>query len=236
VKRLFRQLALVVLAGSTAAGCALSMPGAGAAGAAPIVLAPEAFQPPSALPALVNRGLGIEWHTCSDLLQALRDDKVPEEVVEQQPFNAYEDCLPPALLAQGRAPGSAGPGAKDAGERLYRDLDLSTVPSALAPRRPAEHYRLSDFSFASVKVEPLSVSVRDDAFSHELRVLAVGDFRRSGRSELLVRFTERALNGGSYDRTSVLVVDGAPDGTTWTATDALAVLRAPSSRDPETMH
>ena len=178
-------------------------------------------------PAWVDHEVGVDWKNCDDFLGALRGGKVPEAATEMPPFNAYVDCLPPALMARGRARVEGGLDPIDAGERIYRDLDLVTVPSSLAPRRPAEHYRLQDFSFRSVRVGPLTLDLRDDAFGYKFQVLAIGDFRRSGRNELLVQFDDVALNGGSYRRRAVLVIDAPPGiGTALEAANALDLLRA----------
>ncbi len=68
-------------------------------------------------------------------------------------------------------------------------------------------------------------SCRATGSLYTLDVLAVGDFRHLGRSELLVRFTDRATNQGSYDRRSVLVIDAGAQPPTLVATDAMDVLR-----------
>ena len=188
----------------------------------PRVLAPELVAPPERLPAIVVTGRGVAWHTCADLIRALQADNVPEEVTELPEFNAWAPCQSAALAAQGHAAG--GFDASDAGERLYRGLDLATVESSLAQDRPAEHYRLSDFRSAQAEIAPSSVTLHDKGFLYELRVLAVGDFRHVGHGEWLVRFIDRSVAGGSYDRTAILVVDATADGSL-IATDALDVLR-----------
>ncbi len=62
------------------------------------------------------------------------------------------------------SPRESSLGAGDAGERIYRDLDLASLASSLAPRRPAQHYRLQDFKFDYVQIEPLSVVLRGNGF------------------------------------------------------------------------
>lgn len=211
-------VAAVLAAVLSTGGCAT--PAATPAG--PRVLAPELVAAPDHLPAIVVAKSGVSWHTCADLVQALRADRVPEEVTELPEFNSWARCQAAALVAQGTA--ADGFDAHDAGERLYRGLDLATVESSLAQDKPAEHYVLADFKTAKVEIAPTAVTLHDKGFLYEFRVLAVGDFRHAGHGEWLVRFIERSVDGGSYDRTAILVVDPSSP-TTLAATDALDALR-----------
>lgn len=183
-----------------------------------------------AMPALVDQRAGIELRNCADLLDALRLSKDLGEIAERPQFNAYVDCLMPAMLAEGRGVRAAGLGLQGAGERLYRALDLATVPSSLAPRRPAAHYRLSDFSGGSVQIAPLSVDMQLDGFSYQFKVLAVGDFQHAGQTEWLVQFTDRATGAGSYHRRALLVIDASGSSGPVLAVDAMAVLNAGGRR------
>ncbi len=186
---------------------------------------------PSALPLLINRSQGLEVRSCSGLLAVLRDGKDLGELAESPRFNAYADCLAMALINEGRSPRDATFDVQRAGERLYRDLDLAGVASSLAPQRPADHYRLQDLQFDSVRIAARSVVLQRSGFVYTFQVLALGDFRGLGKTELLVRFTDRATNLGSYDKHSVLVVDVTPDAAGLQAIDAIEVLKQrPRSR------
>ncbi len=81
-----------------------------------------------------------------------------------------------------------------------------------------------------MRITPLQAQLQGNGFSYTLDVLALGDFRHLGKSELLVRFTDRATNQGSYDRRSVLVIDAAPQAPALVATDAMDVLKAGAQR------
>lgn len=213
---------LAVLAG---AGCAQA-PAAG-----PVVLAPEAVRAPeSPLPPLRDSASGARIEGCDAFVQALRSGQVSDAMIESAPFQAYVGCLVPTLLALAAPPGSGDLDASDPGERIYLELDLATVPSSLAPRRPAERYRLSDFGFASLKISPLAIDASDAGFAYRFEVLARGDFIGCGGSQWLVRFSDRALNGGSYARTSLLVIAPAAAGLGLVASDATLLLRAPAPR------
>lgn len=213
---------LAVLAG---AGCAQA-PAAG-----PVVLAPEAVRAPEGpLPPLRDSASGARIEGCDAFVQALRSGQVSDAMIETAPYQAYVGCLVPTLLARAAPPLAGDFDASDPGERIYRELDLATVPSSLAPRRPAERYRLSDFGFASLKISPLAIDASDAGFAYRFEVLARGDFFGSGGSQWLVRFSDRALNGGSYARTSLLVIAPAAEGRGLVASDATLLLHPKAPR------
>ena len=221
--RINHSLSLLAIAGLALIGCASAPAGA-------LTLDAALKAPAAGLPPIVDRAAGIELHSCADLVATLRAGKELGEAAERPQFNAYADCLAVALVDGGRAAPDAAFDARSAGERLYRDLDLASVASSLAPRKPAEHYRLQDFKFEVVRITPLQAQLQGNGFSYTLDVLALGDFRHLGKSELLVRFTDRATNQGSYDRRSVLVIDAAPQAPALVATDAMDVLKAGAQR------
>jgi hypothetical protein len=216
---------LLALGGFQLAGCA-GTPAAPVAPDAAVTLDRGFAAPGAALPPLVDRSQGIALHSCADLIAALRAAKDLGELAESPRFNGYVDCMAMALIADGHGPRDASFDVRHAGERIYRDLDLASVASSLAPRRPSEHYRLQDFKFDSVQVDPLSAVLQGNGFSYTFQVLALGDFRHLGKTELLVRFTDRATNQGTYDKQSVLVLDATPPSTALQATDAIEVLKA----------
>jgi len=214
--------ALFALALSPLAGCA----GAAATADAVVTLDRGITAPSADLPPLVDRSRGIELHSCEDLVAALRAEKDLGEIAESPQFNAYVDCMAVALIADGRGVRRSSVDTSNAGERIYRDLDLANVASSLAPRRQSEHYRLRDFEFESVQIDPLSVVLRGNGFYYAFQVLALGDFRHLGKSELLVRFTDRATNQGTYDKQSLLVLDATPASAVLNSTDAIDVIKA----------
>ena len=205
---------------------ALALVACASAPAGALTLDASLKAPAAGLPPIVDRAAGIDLHTCADLVAAARAGKDLGEAAERPQFNAYADCLAVALIADGRAAPDATFDARDAGERLYRHLDLASVASSLAQRKPSEHYRLQDFKFDVVRITPLQAQLQGDGFSYTLDVLALGDFRHLGRAELLVRFTDRATGPGSYDRRAILVIDAAPPSPALVATDAMDVLKA----------
>ena len=217
------------LASLLALSCLLFGGCAGTPGAV-VVLDHGLSAPASSLPPLFNRSQGIELRSCADLIAALRAAKDLGEIAESPQFNAYVDCLAVALVAEGRSARElARPASFDlrhAGERIYRDLDLTSVASSLAPQRPSHHYRLQDFKFDSVQIDSLSVVLRGNGFWCTFQVLALGDFRHLGRTELLVRFTDRATNHGTYNKQSLLVIHAAPCAAAMQAIDAVDVLKA----------
>ena len=208
-----------MLAAALLAGCTNQ------AGTAPAA-APLASGARARLPAVRDERSGLRLQSCGDLLAALRAGQDLGEIPERQEFADYEGCIRDALARHGRGYRSGRFDLARGGDQIYRDLDLATVHSSLAPRRPAEHYRLSDFHFDTVRAGGLWLELADSAFAYRVDILTIGDFRHRGQAELLVRFTDRATRGGTYDRTTLLVLDIAPDSGTITATDALEVLAA----------
>jgi len=209
-------------------GCGLLV-WAGAAPAAPgavVTLDHSLSAPASKLPLLVNRTLGIARHSCADLIAAIAAGKDLGEITEMPQFNAYVACIAVKLVAEGRGAREANIALQHAGARIYRDLDLASVASSLAPRWPAQHYRLHDFKFGVVQIAPLWALLRGDGFLYTFQVLALGDFRGLGKGELLVRFGDRATNGGTNDKQSVRVVGSSLSSTALLATDAIEVLKA----------
>lgn len=165
--------------------------------------------------------------SCRDLLAALQagtDLSAPRESLE---FAAYSDCLAGAVAEGGRGAADSRFNLHQAGQQILTHLDLASVRSSLAPRRPGPHYFLTDFNFKSVQVQPHSVTLASDAFLYRFMVLAAGDFRHTGAGELLVRFTDQAT-GGSYDSTAIFILGWRPDADTIEATDAVDYLRSSS--------
>ncbi len=194
-----------------------------------LTFGPALHVPAAALAPLVDRSRGLELRSCADLIAALHAGTDLGELAESPRFKAYADCMAAALVAEGRGASAAGFGLGHAGDHIYRDLDLASVASSLAPQRPSQHYRLRDFKFDSVRIEPLSVALSGNGFSYTFQVLAFGDFRHLGAPELLVRFTDRATTGGTYDTQSVLVLHAAPSSSALQATDAIDVLKQAST-------
>ena len=129
-------------------GCGLLV-WASAAPAAPgavVTLDHSLSAPASKLPPLVSCTLGIALHSCADLIG---------EITELPQLNAYIDCIAVRLVAEGRGAREVNIDLQHAGARIYQDLDLVSVASSLATRRPAQHYRLQDFMFNDVQIAPL---------------------------------------------------------------------------------
>jgi hypothetical protein len=207
-------------------GACTDVPEAGPAARAQARLAaPSSANLAVALPTLQDRRSGVTLHSCAELLDALHADQDLGEIPELPPFAAYAECIRHAVVSGSVGYPDVPFDLARAGDQIYRDLDLAGVPSSLAQRRPSPHYRLQDFSFETVVARPMSLALQGGGFAYRFDVLAVGDFRHTGQAELLVRFTERSTASGTYDRTTLLVLDLAPPSATITATSALDVLR-----------
>lgn len=195
-----------------------------------VVLHDSLNSPTTELPELPGPQDEPVIRSCADLLAALRAGTDLGERMELPEFNAYSNCLAKAVIAQGRGTNTSRFDLTQAGQQILTSLDLANVPSSLAPRRPAEHYRLLDFSFRSQRIDPLAVELVADGFTYRFEVLAAGDFRGIGAGELLVRLVDHATNGGTYDGSSLLVLDWTPKGDAIVATDALDLLRPQAAR------
>lgn len=108
--------------------------------------------------------------------------------------------------AQGATPRSYFPD-KGLGLFLSQRFDLATVRSSLGPRRtPAQR------TFADMGMTPSEVTDKGLVFlspgdwHYELRVVARGDFNGDGIEDLKACFTDRALNGGTYDAAEGLLL------------------------------
>jgi hypothetical protein len=145
--------------------------------------------------------------------------------MENREFGAYAMCLASAVAKNGGAPSATRFNLDKPGPQILAHLDLASVRSSLAQRRPAVHYFLSDFRFSLIRVAPLSVELATDSFRYCFDVLAAGDFRHSGSTELLVRFSDRAIEG-TYDSTAILILTWPPDQDTIEAADAVDFLRS----------
>jgi hypothetical protein len=190
-----------------------------------VVLQESLRLPPTTLPSLPgNQGEPV-IRSCTDLLAALRAGVNLGERMEFPQFNAYSNCLAEAVIAQGQGTSISRFDLSQTGRLILTRLDLANVPSSLAPRRPAKHYRLVDFKFSSQRVAPLELELGDDGFTYRFEVLAVGDFRHIGAEELLMRLIDRATDGGTYNRSSLFVLDWAPNNEAIIATDVLGLLR-----------
>lgn len=162
---------------------------------------------------------------CAQLIAVLRSNADLGERAEMPQFNAYALCIAAALAADARQPtGASRFDRNSAAAQIVAHLDLASVRSSLAPRRPAAHYTLSDFRFESTKLEPLSVELVGQGFRYRFDVLAMGDFSGAGGQQSLVKFTDRAL-GGTYDRSTILVLSWPTGQVSITATDGLDLLR-----------
>jgi len=183
-------------------------------------------QPAHALPPLDGVPGANPVTTCEQLVGAFRAGMEPGELRERPAFAAWSDCLAGALIARGQGIASGALDLENAGQRIFQDLDLASVPSSLAPRRPADHYHLSDFSFVTQRIEPLAVRLESDSFDYAFEILATGDFRRDGHAAWLVRLTDHA-KAGSYAMKTLLLVAPRQPGSALIATDAIELLIGP---------
>jgi hypothetical protein len=155
------------------------------------------------LPSISTGSTIIE--SCAGLLAALRSGADLSEATEHAEFASYSMCLAGAVTRCGAAPTGSRFSAEAVDRQIYEYMDLATVRSSLAPRRPSEHYRFSDFDFPSAQINPLSLTLSGQDFEYAIDVLASGDFCGQN-GNLLMRFTDRSTVG-TYDNTSILILN-----------------------------
>lgn len=175
------------------------------------------------LPPLPRASGAAPIQNCNDLLAVLRQHADIDELREQPHFSAYMPCLVAAVIRHGKPPQFWSFDLDRAGIQIFSALDLNSVRSSLAPRRPSEHYRLADFKWSARRVEPHSLRLATPDFRYDIDVLAAGDFQGTGQAELLVRLKDQAF-AGTYDATSILILSWPPGRAAIEATDAVEFL------------
>lgn len=106
---------------------------------------------------------------------------------------------------------------KDLGRFLAEKFDLASIRSSLGPRRSTALRTFADFG-----MKPSEATERAVVFDvpghwfYALKVVGRRDVNHDGIEDLEVCFTDRALNGGSYDTSTGLLI-------TRYASDAYAV-------------
>ena len=179
---------------------------------------------PKSLPMLGGGAGGGHIASCADFDRFVGSGAELGERRQRPEFGAYAPCVAAALLRGAAAAASMPFELEKAGADIFERLDLATVRSSLAPRRPTEHYAFRDFDWRVSRLEPLALRLETGEFRYALDVLAAADFTREGRGQLLVRFSDKA-KAGSYDATTILVLRRAPGSDIIEAVDGLDLLR-----------
>ncbi|WP_090437263.1 hypothetical protein [Duganella sp. CF458] len=97
--------------------------------------------------------------------------------------------------------------AQDLGQFLAQEFDVATIRSSLGPRRmPTQR------TFLSLGLKPSKVSndslvfLSQGDWLYELHVIGRRDVNGDGVEDLEVCFIDRALNGGSYNTSTGLLI------------------------------
>lgn len=165
---------------------------------------------------------------CTDLIRYLASGRELGEAAELPSFKPYKVCLEREVISRSRHFSTNPFNPRSIGQQLFQHLDLSSIASALAQRKPAEHYRFVDLNFLAHKAEAQTLTLKEKGFTYRMEAIALGDFLRNGRAQLLVRFSEKATQG-SYDQTALYVLDWPDPQGLIEATSVLDLLR-PGSR------
>lgn len=96
---------------------------------------------------------------------------------------------------------------KDLGLFLADRFDLASIRSSFGPRRSASLRTFADFGLKPSKAtEDALVFNTPGEWTYELKILGRRDVNGDGIEDLEVCFTDRALNGGSYDSSQGLLI------------------------------
>ena len=226
--------ALVLLALSAALATTSTLPGAGptrSQGGLLIFDQSANFQPSDdALPDLQPPPPHVPIRGCAALIHFFRQGLDLGEAIEQPGFRLYHVCLAQELIAHASAYDLNSFDPNRLGEQWLRHLDLAGIPNALAQRRPATHYRLTEFGFLRPKVRQKSLILKEKGFIYRLEALALGGFLNNGRAQVLIRFSEKA-SAGTYDSVALYVLDWSAAQDSITARSVVDLLRdsAPGS-------
>lgn len=93
------------------------------------------------------------------------------------------------------------------GQFLSDKFDLASIRSSFGPRRTAGMRTFADFGMKPSKAtdEALVFSTPGE-WMYELKIVGRRDVNSDGIEDLEVCFTDRALNGGTYDSSQALLV------------------------------
>lgn len=96
---------------------------------------------------------------------------------------------------------------KNLGLFLATKFDLASIRSSFGPRRSPALRTFADFGIQPSKAtEDVVVFETAGEWRHELRIVGRRDANDDGIEDLEVCFTDRALNGGTYDTSKGLLV------------------------------
>lgn len=96
---------------------------------------------------------------------------------------------------------------KDLGLFLAAKFDLASIRSSLGPRRSPTLRTFADFGMTPSKAtEDALVFETPGEWLYELKIASRRDVNRDGIEDLEVCFIDRALNGGTYNTSSGLLV------------------------------
>jgi hypothetical protein len=96
---------------------------------------------------------------------------------------------------------------KDLGQFLADKFDLASIRSSFGPRRSPALRTFADFGLKPSKAtEDVVVFDSPGDWLYELKIVARRDVNGDGIEDLEVCFTDRALNGGTYDTSKGLLI------------------------------
>lgn len=120
-------------------------------------------------------------------------------------------CLALAGPAQAASVVSHFP-ERGVGQFLAEQFDLASIRSSFGPRRTLERRTFASHGLAPTRVNDRLVEFAPGDWLYRMVVTERRDINGDGVEDLAVCFTDRAMNGGSYDtRHSLLITRFSPD-------------------------
>lgn len=96
---------------------------------------------------------------------------------------------------------------KDLGLFLANKFDLASIRSSFGPRRSPAQRTFADFGMKPSKAtEDALVFETPGEWRYEMKIVGRRDVNKDGIEDLEVCFTDRALNGGTYDTSKGLLI------------------------------
>jgi hypothetical protein len=113
--------------------------------------------------------------------------------------------LSTAVPAQGAQTPAAWP-EQDLARFVFEHLDISSFRNSTGPRRGRGQRFLSDLGVQPNRVTETEATADEGGWSYSVRILGKRDYNKDDVEEVLICFSDRSLEGGSYNSTKHLIV------------------------------
>jgi hypothetical protein len=111
----------------------------------------------------------------------------------------------PTIPAQEAAAPAAWP-ELDLARFVFEHLDISSFRNSTGPRRGRGERFLGDLGVQPNRVTETEAIADEGGWSYGVRILGKRDYNKDDVEEVLICFSDRSLDGGSYNTTKHLIV------------------------------